>query len=102
MTERSPMDRNMDRELADKMVCAELVQAWGVYRDQGKWKELCGTFTPEGHIAVSWFRGPIEQFVEHCRASYGNRNSWSRHHLFPSTVQLNGDRAITETSVIIR
>jgi SnoaL-like domain len=90
------------KELADRMACAELVQAWGVYRDQGKWKELRGTFTPEGHISVSWFRGPIEQFVEHCRASYGHRNSWSRHHLFPSTVRLNGDRAVVETSVIIR
>ncbi len=90
------------KELADKAACAELVQAWGVYRDQGKWKELRGMFTPEGHISVSWFRGPIEQFVEHCRASYSIRGNWSRHHLFPSSVQLNADRAVVETSVIIR
>ena len=79
------------KDLADKMACAELVQAWGVYRDQGKWKELRGTFTPEGHISVSWFRGPIEQFVEHCRANYGNRSSWSRYLVTvkSGTTQLN-------------
>src|SRR5271154_4544231 len=89
-------------ELHDKIACAELIQAWGVYRDQGKWKELRATFTHDGHISVSWFRGPFEQFVERCRASYGTAHSWSRHHLFPASVKLAGDRAVAETSVVIR
>jgi len=88
--------------LADKIACAELIQNWGVFRDQGRWKELRGTFTSDGHISVSWFRGPFELFVEHCRASHGAHNSWSRHHLFSPTVKLAGDRAVAETSVIIR
>jgi hypothetical protein len=91
-----------ERQLADKIACAELIQAWGVCRDQGKWKELRSTFKADGHISVSWFRGPFEQFVERCRASFAAGNSWSRHHLFPSTVKLNGDRAVAETSVVIR
>ena len=89
-------------ELADKLACAELIQAWGVFRDQGKWKELRGTFTPDGHISVSWFRGPFKQFVERCRASFAAGHTWSRHHLFPPTIKLAGDRAVAETSVIIR
>jgi hypothetical protein len=88
--------------LADKIACAELIQNWGVFRDQGKWKELRGTFTPDGHISVSWFRGPFEQFVERCRASYGVGHSWSRHHLFVPTIKFAGNRAVAETSVIIR
>ena len=88
--------------LADKIACAELIQNWGVYRDQGKWKELRGTFTPDGHISISWFRGPFEQFVERCRASFGASHSWSRHHLFAPVIKLAGDRAVAETSVIIR
>src|SRR5215471_10974438 len=89
-------------EFADKFAVAELIQAWGVYRDQGKWKELRGTFTPDGHISVSWFRGPFEQFVERCRAGFAASRSWSRHHLFPSTIKLGKDRAVAETPVIIR
>lgn len=88
--------------LADKIACAELIQNWGLFRDQGHWKELRRTFTPDGHISVSWFRGPFEQFVERCRASYGAGHSWSRHHLFSPTLKFAGDRAVAETSVIIR
>ncbi len=89
-------------EYADKFAIAELIQAWGVYRDQGKWKELRGTFTPDGHISVSWFRGPFEQFVERCRASFGAGHTWSRHHLLAPVIKVDKDRAVAETSVIIR
>jgi hypothetical protein len=88
--------------IADKIACAELIQNWGVFRDQGRWKELRGTFTPDGHISVSWFRGPFEQFVERCRASFGTGHSWSRHHLFAPTIKFADDRAVAETGVIIR
>jgi hypothetical protein len=89
-------------ELADKAAIAELIQAWGVNRDQGKWKELRATFTPDGHISISWFRGPFEQFVERCRASFDAGQNWSRHHLFSPVIKLAGDRAVAETSVVIR
>ncbi|MGH6674541.1 MAG: nuclear transport factor 2 family protein [Xanthobacteraceae bacterium] len=88
--------------LADRIACAELIQNWGVFRDQGRWKELLATFTPDGQISVSWFRGPFDQFVERCRASYGVGRSWSRHHLFAPTLRFAGHRALAETSVIIR
>jgi hypothetical protein len=89
-------------EFADKFAIAELIQAWGVYRDQGKWAELRGTFTPDGHISISWFLGPFEQFVERCRANAASGQVWSRHHLFTPAVRLNKDRALAETPVIIR
>jgi hypothetical protein len=89
-------------ECEDKFAIAELIQAWGVYRDQGKWQELRGTFTPDGHISISWFRGPFEQFVERCKANFAAGHTWSRHHLFAPTIKLAGDRAVAETSVVIR
>ena len=89
-------------ESDDKSAIAELIQAWGVYRDQGKWQDLRGTFTPDGDISISWFRGPFEQFVERCEASFAAGDTWSRHHLHQPSIKLNGDRAVAETSVIIR
>jgi hypothetical protein len=89
-------------DFEDKFAVAEVIQAWGVYRDQGKWDELRGTFTPDGHISISWFRGPFEQFVERCQANSAAGNSWSRHHLFAPVVKLDKDRAVAETPVIIR
>ena len=90
------------QSFVDKGVCAALIQNWGIFRDQGRWEELRGTFARDGHISVSWFRGPFDQFVERCRASYGVGQSWSRHHLFAPTIRLAGDRAVAETAVIIR
>jgi hypothetical protein len=89
-------------EFEDKFAIAELIQAWGVYRDQGRWQELRSTFTREGEISISWFRGPFEQFVEHCKTSFDAGHTWSRHHLFTPTVRLDADRAVAETAVIIR
>src|SRR5262249_44785986 len=94
--------RGRGMEFADKSAISELINAWGAYRDQAKWKELRGTFTPDGHISVSWFRGPFEQFVERCRTSFAASRGWSRHHLFTPRITLEKDRATAETPVVIR
>lgn len=87
-------------ELHDKYACAELIQAWGLNRDQGKWPELLETFTPDGHISVSWFSGPFPDFVAECRQAFqaGQR---SKHHIFPSVVRIVGERALAETNIVI-
>jgi hypothetical protein len=82
--------------LEDKFACAELIQAWGLYRDQGRWDELLSTFHPDGEIAVSWFRGPFHEFVELCK-----RGGPSKHLIFPPLVRVAGDRALAETSIMI-
>ncbi|HEX3937633.1 MAG TPA: nuclear transport factor 2 family protein [Xanthobacteraceae bacterium] len=89
-------------EIEDKLAIAELIQSWGIYRDQGRWDALRSTFTPDGHISISWFRGPFEDFVERCTANFAAGHAWSRHHLFTPTMRLAQDRALAETPVIIR
>jgi hypothetical protein len=83
-------------EIADKYACAELIQAWGLYRDQGRWPELLATFHPEGEIAVSWLRSSFSDFVEHCK-----RGGPSKHLISPSVVRVTGDRAVAETNIVI-
>jgi hypothetical protein len=82
--------------IEDKFACAELIQAWGLYRDRSRWPELLATFHPEGEIAISWFRGPFAEFVERCK-----RGGPSKHLISPSLVRVAGDRAVAETSVVI-
>jgi hypothetical protein len=82
--------------LEDKYACAELIQAWGLYRDQRRWPELLSTFHPEGEIAVSWFRGPFPEFVEQCK-----RGGPSKHLMSPAVVRVAGERALAETSIVI-
>jgi SnoaL-like domain len=85
---------------SDTAACAELVQAWGFARDQGRWDDLAAIFHPGGEIAVSWFRGPYPEFVAHCRNNYG-RGSEAKHLLWPARVTRQGARALTETNVAI-
>src|SRR5262249_42087667 len=86
--------------MSDKQDCAELIQLWGLCRDQGRWDDLLGVFHPDGEIAVSWFRGPYAEFVARCRQSHaaGNR---SKHLIWPSVVQVSGERAVAETNIVI-
>jgi hypothetical protein len=86
--------------LEDKLACADVIQAWGLCRDQGKWPELLATFTPDGTITVSWFSGPFPQFVERCKASF-DAGQRSKHHILPASVRVAGERAIGETSIVI-
>src|SRR5262245_13240871 len=83
-------------ESNDKLACAELIQAWGSFRDQRRWLELLDTFHPDGEIAVSWFRGSFRDFVEQCK-----RGGPSKHLISPSLVRVNGERALAETSIVI-
>jgi SnoaL-like protein len=76
-------------DLNDKYACAELIQAWGLYRDQGKWPELTATFVPEGRIAISWYSGSFAGFVDRCRKSF-DAGQRSKHHIFPSVVRVSG------------
>ena len=87
-------------DVADKYACAELIQSWGFYRDQGKWPELTATFAPDGEIAVSWFSGSFREFVDRCRQAF-DAGQRSKHHIFASVVRVAGVRALAETNIVI-
>lgn len=87
-------------DVADKYACAELIQSWGFFRDQGKWPELTATFAPDGEIAVSWFSGSFREFVDRCRQAF-DAGQRSKHHIFPSVVRIAGERAVAETNIVI-
>lgn len=87
-------------DLNDKYECGELIQSWGLYRDQGKWPHLLATFVPEGRIAISWFSGSFAEFVDRCRKSF-DAGQRSKHHIFPSVVRVAGTRTVAETNIVI-
>lgn len=87
-------------DIADKQACADLIQSWGLCRDQGRWPELLATFHPDGQIAVSWFRGSFPDFVARCRQNSGS-GTRAKHLLWPAFVRGAGSRALAETNVTI-
>ena len=88
-------------DAADKLACAEVVQAWGFARDQARWADLLDTFHPDGRIHVSWFLGAFPDFVERCKQNHGRGGIRSKHLLWPARVSVNGARALSETNVAI-
>jgi len=87
-------------DIADRQACTDLVQSWGLARDQGRWKDLLATFPPDGVIAVSWFRGPFADFVDRCRQNFG-KGSIAKHLCWPASVHGVKSRAVAETNVTI-
>lgn len=85
----------------DTVFIIQLVQAWGLWRDQGRWAELAETFTTDGSISVSWFAGAHSDFIERCRATHKQTSPRSKHLVGTPLVRIDGDRAVAETSIQI-
>jgi hypothetical protein len=71
------------------------------YRDQGRWDELKNLFHPDGSIAVTWYSGPIDGFVEGSKKMAASRGAQTKHWIGASRVDIRGDRALCDTDVVI-
>jgi hypothetical protein len=87
--------------LSDKIECIELIQNWGLWRDQGRWSELLTTFHDDGLFSVSWFRGRFVDYVEESKRAAATAKSQSKHLIGYPIVSIAGSRAIAETNVAI-
>jgi len=92
---------SVGQDLQAKSEIADLVNAWGFYRDQNNWSALGDVFTPDGQISVSWICGPHKTFVAISeKLSQGNTDAL-KHLIGPPLVRTNGDRAVSEANVTI-
>lgn len=87
--------------IEDKINIAELITSWTFFRDQQAWDELCASFVPGGHISISWFDGPHEEFVAASQRMAARRASLLKHQIGPPVIRVRGDKALSEVNVII-
>ena len=87
-------------QASDREMIGELMQNWGFWRDQGEWDALRTTFHPEGRIRVTWFSGLFTEFVT-TSMEMRKRRSGVKHWIGGSKIDINGNRAIAETNVMI-
>jgi len=90
-----------DSLLTDRITIVSLINAWGHFRDRGKWQDLKNTFWAEGTISLSWFDGPFEAFVGASQKIAAGGNSMT-HLIQTPYVVINGDRAIAETNATLK
>jgi hypothetical protein len=82
----------------DKLAIAEAVQNWAFARDFGDWERLRAVFHPEGLMTSTRFTGPAEAFIANAAK---NRTSRSSHFMGGTSVELNGNKAIAESRMIL-
>lgn len=95
-----------ERKVIDMTSIAQQVAAWGVHRDAQRWEQLRDIWTEDGTIAVTWFRGTADEFIEASRELTTNENKkpFNQHLTCGSVIEINGDHAVSEArgQVIIR
>lgn len=86
-------------EALDKFEVEKLYHRLRQARDMSDWPELVSCYQPDAIIDISWFKGTAAEFA---KASVGMAEKLqSFHEVFPGVVKLNGNRAISQTMVVI-
>ena len=55
-----------DRLTLDRAAIGQLLQGWGMWRDNGDWARLRSAYTDDATMVVSWFDGSAQEFIEGC------------------------------------
>ena len=90
----------MSDEADSRRAIRELVESWVVWRDAGEWERLRTVWHDDGGMMATWFQGTADGFIE------ANKQGWARgvrilHFLGGSSVDVVGDRAVSQTKMTI-
>ena len=82
----------------DRAGIAQAVANWALWRDTGRWEKLRGLYTDDAIQHTTWFVGPAREFIDRIAA---RPLGGSQHFVGACAVELNGDRAIAETRLML-
>ena len=86
--------------VSDRQAVRELVENWAVWRDSGDWKRFRTVWHDDGRMMATWFQGGADEFIRVSREGF-ERGARILHFLGGSSVDVNGDRAISQTKMTI-
>ena len=87
--------------LADRAAIADAVANWGLWRDTGRWELLRSLYTPDAIMHTTWFVGPAREFIDRSIEAAKRAGARGQHFVGASSIELNGDRAIAETRMVL-
>jgi SnoaL-like domain len=90
----------MSTPFADRSAIREIVENWVVWRDAGDWQRFRGVWHDDGRMMATWFQGSADEFITVSRAGFEKGVS-ILHFLGGNSVDLAGDRAISQTKMTI-
>ena len=87
-------------ELLDRAAITQVVQDWGLARDDGRWDQLRACYTPDAVMHTTWFVGGAAEFVERSMAA-ARAGARVQHFIGAATIALKGHKAVAETRMIL-
>jgi hypothetical protein len=99
MTQAEKIQRLLERE-----EIFDLIRLERHYRDVRNWPGLLGSYVPKAPVRTTWFDGTVEDFVEASRQKMSATAaviSTPKHWIFPTVLEINGDRALAESPATI-
>jgi len=84
----------------DKDTIRELVENWALWRDAGMWERFRSVWHDDGRMMATWFQGPADDFIRVSREGF-ERGVRILHFLGGCSVDVSGDRAISQTKMTI-
>lgn len=86
--------------VTDSFAITRLIQDWGLWRDTGNFDKLRGAYAPGATMRTTWFDGLASDFIDASVRMAGG-STLVQHFIGPCTVEINQDRAVAETRLIL-
>ena len=86
--------------MSDTQVIKDLVENWVVWRDAGDWERFRGVWHDDGRMMATWFQGSAGDFIAVSKEGF-ERGVRILHFLGGTSVDVAGDRAISQTKMTI-
>ena len=90
----------MDEQFQEREKIRELIANWVLYRDANMWEQFRAVWAPEGRMMATWTQGTFEEFIEMNKSGFA-KGVRILHYQGPSAVEINGNRAIAYTKMVI-
>jgi SnoaL-like protein len=90
----------VNQDTLEKLAIRELVENWVMWRDAADWERFRTVWHDDGRMMATWFQGTGDEFIRVSREGF-DRGVRILHFLGANSVELAGDRAISQTKMTI-
>ena len=89
-------------ESKDRRQIRDVIESWAIWRDSGDWENFRTCWHDGAIMNATWFQGAVDQFIANAKKSFDKGGSYfSVHFLGGTSIELKGNRAVTQTKMMI-
>jgi hypothetical protein len=91
---------DVSRNISDKLEIRELLENWVIWRDSGDWARFATVWHEGGRMNATWFSAVAPEFIARSKKAF-EAGMVGLHTLGGCTIDVSGDRAISQTKMEI-